>query len=300
MSLLRSLIRFLPRFLRLMLSRLHSKAAKIQARRHLRCAHREALILIIGIIKRIKIDYVQDIIIWFIDVCSVGGQCRYCHKPDGRLVVEVSVNGDGAPLYSVMYDGKTFLQPSSLGMVANTGDFSRGLSMSAKSGIKNVSDSYSLPGIKKSHVDYVANEQWFTFAKDSQPVFELQLRVADNDVAFRYRMLPVRDTRSAVIKDEITGFSLPEGTVTFMAPQSKPMGGFARTSPSYETPYGVDEPIGRNGWGEGYTFPCLFKNPEGGWTLISETGVDGAYCGCRLLWDDSAGSYKVGFPQEGR
>lgn len=220
-------------------------------------------------------------------------------SPDGRLVVEVSVNGDGAPLYSVMYDGKTFLQPSSLGMVANTGDFSRGLSMSAKSGIKNVSDSYSLPGIKKSHVDYVANEQWFTFAKDSQPVFELQLRVADNDVAFRYRMLPVRDTRSAVIRDEITGFSLPEGTVTFMAPQSKPMGGFARTSPSYETPYGVDEPIGRNGWGEGYTFPCLFKNPEGGWTLISETGVDGAYCGCRLLWDDSAGSYKVGFPQEG-
>lgn len=64
---------------------------------------------------------------------------------------------------------------------------------------------------------------------------------------------------------------MPEGTTTFLCPQSAPMGGFARTSPSYETPYTPDAPVGENGWGNGYSFPCLFRNGDNGWTLISET-----------------------------
>ena len=61
------------------------------------------------------------------------------------------------------------------------------------------------------------------------------------------------------------------------------MGGFARTSPSYETSYTADDVAGKNGWGEGYTFPCLFRNGDNGWTLVSETGVNGGYCASRLL-----------------
>jgi hypothetical protein len=76
------------------------------------------------------------------------------------------------------------------------------------------------------------------------------------------------------------------------------MGGFARTSPSYETPYACDEPVGKNGWGEGYTFPCLFKTPTAQWVLISETGTDGDYVGCRLL-NEQGGTYRIGFPQAG-
>lgn len=217
--------------------------------------------------------------------------------PDGKLLVSVDAGNGGVPVYNVTYDGKRFILDSPLGMVTNIGDFSRGLALSGVSEVNAVSDSYSLPNIKKSHVDYNANERWFTFAKDNVPVFAVQFRVSDNDVAFRYKVLPQGDTRSVVILDEITGFTFPDSTVSFMAPQSKPMGGFARTSPSYETPYGVDEPVGRNGWGEGYTFPCLFKNPENGWTLVSETGVDGSYCGGRLLWNGK--NYTIGFPQEG-
>lgn len=223
-------------------------------------------------------------------VASVAG-------PDGKLLVSVDVTGDGEPVYGVSYDGKPFITSSPLGLVTNIGDFSRGLLLSDVSDAMMPAVSYSLPNIKKSRVDYEANEAWFTFAKDSVPVFAVQFRVSNNDVAFRYKVLPQGDTRSAVILEEATGFDFPDGTVSFMAPQSKPMNGFARTSPSYETPYGVDEPIGRNGWGEGYTFPCLFKNPDGGWALVSETGVDGSYCGSRLLWKDDC--YTIGFPQEG-
>lgn len=223
-------------------------------------------------------------------VASVAG-------PDGKLLVSVDVTGDGEPVYGVSYDGKPFITSSPLGLLTNIGDFSRGLLLSDVSDAMMPAVSYSLPNIKKSRVDYEANEAWFTFAKDSVPVFAVQFRVSNNDVAFRYKVLPQGDTRCAVILEEATGFDFPDGTVSFMAPQSKPMNGFARTSPSYETPYGVDEPIGRNGWGEGYTFPCLFKNPDGGWALVSETGVDGSYCGSRLLWKDDC--YTIGFPQEG-
>ncbi|MBQ2590872.1 MAG: hypothetical protein II569_03940, partial [Paludibacteraceae bacterium] len=109
-----------------------------------------------------------------------------------------------------------------------------------------------------------------------------------------------------------SGYVLPEGTTTFLCPQMKPMTGFARTAPSYETGYTPDDVMGKNGWGFGYTFPGLFKmktdqtnkadkaneavqttpptgtppnlgGEKGGWVLISETGTDGGYVGCRLV-----------------
>ena len=56
--------------------------------------------------------------------------------------------------------------------------------------------------------------------------------------------------------------------------------------------------MGKNGWGEGYSFPCLFKNADKGWILVSETGTDGVYVACRLL-NENANAYKIGFPQAG-
>ena len=56
--------------------------------------------------------------------------------------------------------------------------------------------------------------------------------------------------------------------------------------------------IGEERLGNGYTFPCLFKNEDKGWVLISETGVSSAYCGSRLLGKEN-GLYTIGFPQEG-
>ena len=123
-------------------------------------------------------------------------------------------------------------------------------------------------------------------------------RISNNDVAFKYRMYPQGETLSCVIKKEATGFAFPDGTTTFLCPQSKPMGGFARTSPSYETSYTADDVAGKNGWGEGYTFPCLFRNGDNGWVLVSETGVNGGYCASRLL-GHKEGVYTIGFPQEG-
>lgn len=218
-------------------------------------------------------------------------------SPDGKLVVTVA-DMDGRPSYSVSYDNVLFLKPSPLGMIANIGDFSSGMSLEKNVSTNKIDETYELASIKKSKVRYVANEAVFSFTQQGKTIYDVIFRISNNDVAFKYKMYPQGETLSCVIKKEATGFAFPDGTTTFLCPQSKPMGGFARTSPSYETSYTADDVAGKNGWGEGYTFPCLFRNGDNGWVLVSETGVNGGYCASRLL-GHKEGVYTIGFPQEG-
>ena len=214
--------------------------------------------------------------------------------PDGRLVVTVSDNG-GKPTYSVAYDGAAFLAPSPLGLKADIGDFTAGLALTGFDQ-EAVADDYSVPTIKTSTVHYRANKGVFTFAKDGKPVMDVIFQVSANDIAFRYRIYaPKPDTKVCVITEEATGYVFPDGTTSFLSPMMGPMSGFARTTPSYETDYRADEPLGKNGDGHGYVFPALFRNGNDGWALLSETGVNGTYCGGRLI-GNADGSYRLAFP----
>ena len=218
-------------------------------------------------------------------------------SPDGKLVVTVA-DMDGRPSYSVSYDNVLFLKPSPLGIIANIGDFSSGMSLEKNVSTNKIDETYELASIKQSKVRYEANEAVFSFTQQGKTIYDVIFRISNNDVAFKYKIYPQGETLSCVVKQEATGFAFPDGTTTFLCPQSKPMGGFARTSPSYETSYTADDVAGKNGWGEGYTFPCLFRNGDNGWVLVSETGVNGGYCASRLL-GHKGGVYTIGFPQEG-
>lgn len=222
---------------------------------------------------------------------------KMIYSPDGKMCVTIT-DQNGYPSYSVSYDGNVFIEKSPLGLNTNIGDYTSQMTLSNASEPSVVTDEYYLANIKRSHVSYRANGQVYTFSKNGKAIFDVIFQVSNNDIAFKYRMFSQGETLCCVIKNEATGFVLPEQSASFLCPQSKPMNGFARTSPSYETPYSVDEPVGKNGWGEGYTFPCLFRNSEKGWILISETGVGSAYCASRLVC--SAGrQYSIAFPQDG-
>lgn len=236
-------------------------------------------------------------------VVALGG-CLTLHaadwkfsSPDGHLQVVVSDEG-GAPSYQVSYDGVAFLEKSPLGLVTDIGDFSQGLSFSGDLKLDKVDETYALQTIKQSRVHYQATEAVCSFQQQGRTVLDVIFRISNRDVAFKYKVYPEGGTLCCVVKEEKTGFVLPGGSTTFLCPQSGPMGGFARTSPSYETSYTADDEMGKNGWGQGYTFPCLFKNSDKGWVLISETGVDSRYCASRLI-GHADGLYTVGYPQEG-
>ena len=240
---------------------------------------------------------------------SAMAESREIVSPSGGLKVCVCDDG-GKAAYTVSLNGVTCIETSPLGVVLNFADYSSGLKMAQGEAQRTVDVDYSLRNIKRSHVSHKASEMVIPFTKDGKPVFDLMMHVSDNDVAFKYRIHAQGNTQVAVVKEEKTGFTLPEGTTTFLCPQSAPMHGFARTSPSYETNYTLDDTMGKNGWNEGYSFPCLFKvasqSPSGGlWLLISETGVDGSYCAGRLLCaatpptGGQGGSYFIGQPQKG-
>ena len=235
---------------------------------------------------------------------TVGANEKEIKSPDGKMTVAINDEG-GRPTYTVSLDGQQVLQPSALGVKTNFDDLTQGLTLKTVDA-KPVNVQYDINTIKQRHVSYEATEAICQFEKDGRHALDVVFQLNSRDVAFRYKIYPKKtrggETLVAVIESEATAFVLPDGTTTFLCPQAKPMGGFARTAPSYETSYSLDESTGKNGWGEGYTFPCLFKAPlqngANAWVLVSETGTDGSYVGCRLLNSGNT-AYRIGFPQTG-
>ena len=217
-------------------------------------------------------------------------------SPQGKIKTTLSDAG-GRATYTVTYEGKTMILSSPLGVVTPERDFSTGLILvDAQS--NDIREHYQLRNIKQSEVDYQATEAVCRFKTSQGDSIDVVFRLTDRDVAYCYRLYPAKQRLREVIQSESSGFRFPEGTTTFLCPQVKPMGGFASTYPSYETNYTCDDTLGKNGWGEGYTFPCLFKVGADGWVLVSETGVGGNYCGSRLIGHRD-GLYTIGFPQPG-
>ena len=102
-------------------------------------------------------------------------------SPDGKLVVTVS-DMDGRPSYSVSYDNVLFLKPSPLGMIANIGDFSSGMSLEKNVSTNKIDETYELASIKQSKVRYVANEAVFSFTQQGKTIYDVIFRISNNDV----------------------------------------------------------------------------------------------------------------------
>ncbi|MGL4520002.1 MAG: glycoside hydrolase family 97 catalytic domain-containing protein [Phocaeicola sp.] len=216
-------------------------------------------------------------------------------SPDSHLKVDISLK-QGLPVYAVSYKNQSILEDSPLGVVANVGDFSKGLTyVTQQAG--SVSKAYQQDRIKQSHITYQANSLTYEVKNGDGQHFTIEFQVSNNDVAFRYSFPKYGDTGSIVIQNEVTGFDFPSVTTTFLTPQSDPMIGWKRTKPSYEEDYTVDQPLGTpSQYGKGYTFPGLFRIGDNGWALVSETGVGSRYCGSRLSEGSADGLFTIEFP----
>lgn len=219
-------------------------------------------------------------------------------SPDGRLVVNVE-DQEGRLFYEVFYDGRQMMLPSALGAVANVGNFAQDLHYKDVKRQKIESD-YTMRTTKTSLVHYRANEMAVTYVNAQKLPLVVRFRVSDNDIAFRYEFGEVNDRTHIIVEREHTAFRLPTVTTTFLSPQSDPMTGWKRTQPSYEEEYTPDAPMNaKSRYGQGYTFPCLFRVGEDGWVLVSETGTRGNYPGCRLSDYSLENGYTVEFPMAG-
>jgi len=213
---------------------------------------------------------------------AMGAEAAVITSPNGKLVVTTDINTKGTPVYSVKLDGKTVVENSPLGLVTDFADLSQGLSeKSSKS--EAVNRSYEQDKIKKSHVDVNATSALVEYEGADGKRLDVEWHVADNGVAFRYRVPRINGKGSMVVKEEVSSFDFPDGTTAFLTSQSDPMIGWKRTKPSYEEYYFVDVPMTQKSeYGRGFTFPALFKTADENWVLLTETGVDGYYCASHL------------------
>lgn len=235
-------------------------------------------------------------------------------SPNGQLVVTLS-DTDGKPTYTITLNGKEVMQPSRLGFVADFGDLTHSMTLTDSRDYP-MEKHYDMTRTKRAHVDFKANATDVTFANAKEQRFVVTFVVDDNNIALRYAIPRQKDDnpKCAVIRSEATSFRFPDGTTTFLCPQITPMTGWERTKPSYEEEYTADAPMtAKSQFGVGYTFPCLFhehvpgngntkkagQNKTDYWVLVSETGVDGSYCGSRLSDYDPQTGYTVAYPQPG-
>ncbi|MBR1787614.1 MAG: glycoside hydrolase family 97 catalytic domain-containing protein [Bacteroidaceae bacterium] len=226
-------------------------------------------------------------------------------SPDGITYADVRLE-DGKLSYSAGYRtvaGRDtadvqLVQDSPLGLYTNVADFTRHLAL-VETGGKRVRCEYDLWQSKQSHVDKEYEQRTFTVKTPKGHLMTVDFRVGNHNVAYRYDIPMQGETAAIVVTGEATGFRFPKGTTTFLSPQSDPMIGWKRTKPSYEEEYTPDEPINTpSRYGQGYTFPCLFHEGDKGWVLVSETGLDGRYCGSHLS-EGVDGLYTIAFPMEG-
>ena len=236
-------------------------------------------------------------------------------SPDGLLRVTLTDNG-GLPAYSVDYNGKAVLLSSRLGLHTDFADMTQGMSITADRNYP-LEKHYDMTRTKRKHVDFKANATDVTYSNNQGYRFTVTFVVDNHNIALRYTLPRQKNNnpKCAVISSEATNFRFPDGTTTFLSPQITPMTGWERTKPSYEEEYRADAPMAdRSQYGVGYTFPCLFheqlpapevkagKNAvvkQDCWVLVSETGVDGSYCGSRLSDYHPQTGYSIAYPQPG-
>ncbi|MDR6513485.1 glycoside hydrolase family 97 protein [Chryseobacterium camelliae] len=234
-----------------------------------------------------------SIILGMLFLNTVFAQVAEVSSPDGKLKLNV-FSEDGKALYNVTFQGKTMLEKSPLGLVTNESDFSKNLKFT-DSKKDPVSKTYTNEKIKKLEVNYKANALTVNFSNADQYNIGIEFQVSNNNIAFRYDIQPMKDRLSAVVQSEMTGYRFPSQTTTFLSPMMKPMTGFARTAPSYESGYKADAELGTK-VDYGYVFPGLFHVGNDGWILLSETGVNSLYCASHLDTTPENNLYQVAYP----
>lgn len=136
-------------------------------------------------------------------------------SPDGRITVEVNVDGDGVPFYRVERDGKELIADSDLGFQFTNEELMRRNFVVVSEKVSSADSTWEQPWGERRFVRDYHNELLVTFQETretSQRMLTVRFRVFDDGVGFRYELDRPAEQETH-IADELTEFVIaPKGT----------------------------------------------------------------------------------------
>lgn len=151
----------------------------------------------------------------------------------------------------------------------------------SSSAVTPVCEDYTMITGKRRHCTNEGNQQIFHFKSAQNVSLDLELRVYDDGIAFRY-VFP-RLTKEMCVTDETTAFAFQKGITRWTQ----------KLNQAYEDFY-----LKNKGRVQGYTagqwgFPALFEVADSVFTLISEANVAKGNCGSWLNNAANESTYKI-------
>jgi len=150
---------------------------------------------------------------------KVPAQTFQITSPDGKI--RLQVNYEDQLSYSASFQGKTLISDSPLGFeFKNEKPMGTNLSLQNTPEVLAKSESWT-PVVKNKHdkVTLNWNEATLNFREKGGDCRQMDfcIRVYDNGIAFRYQLYGVRKIGNRHLTRELTGFSLPESSVAWVA-----------------------------------------------------------------------------------
>ncbi|MFT3827699.1 MAG: glycoside hydrolase family 97 catalytic domain-containing protein [Chitinophagaceae bacterium] len=215
-------------------------------------------------------------------------------SPDKKINVTAGIS-NGAAWYKADYQGRAVLLPSSLGLVLEDANFAETLSVTGTDPVSVVKDHYTTHNAKKSDITYLANKRVWHLQNNTGNKLDIIFQVSNDGIAFRYYFPGVSSDIKKVTR-ELTSYHFVDSARAWTQPMAVAKSGWEKSNPSYEENYLQDVPAGTpSPMGAGWIYPALFRS-NNTWVLISETAMDGSYCGTRLKADSLHATYNIDFP----
>jgi Glycosyl-hydrolase 97 N-terminal/Glycoside hydrolase 97/Glycosyl-hydrolase 97 C-terminal, oligomerisation len=217
-------------------------------------------------------------------------------SPGGDIRVSIRLSNEGKVAYSVFLDEVPVIEPSSLGILMEDGDYYAGLVLDSVSEVTLVKDNYTLLYGKTKEADYKANRRVFHLSSGSGGQMDVIFQVSDDGIAFCYSFPDTSETVKKITSEK-TGFSFAAGTTAWIQPRAQAKSGWNQCNPSYEEHY-LEEVLldsirpDNNGW----VFPALFRT-ENCWVNLTESWPERNYCGSHLNKGGGPNEMVIAFPE---
>jgi len=226
------------------------------------------------------------------------GDCAFTHtlvSPEGTVAVTVAQDSAGNPSagetdlrFMATCGTDTAIEWSPLGLRMTEPALSGTFQFVSQSDT-SIDETYTMVSGKASRQRNRCNQLTLTFTAAGGVQVDCVVRAYDDGMAYRYRLHGAR--RAAAISEELSGFSMPQGSRMWIQETQSGDMTYEETFDAYTL--GDSIPVDRYG-----NFPALFHTPGGSWVLLTEAAVDGTYGACHYtISEDRRSLFRIALPQ---